>query len=115
MKKYHVRLSIRHTLMIFMFSVVFALCVSVVINNDRMMQKLVSEYMGVWSKQIIDSVSSEMNATFQYVDRIVNSLVNSSSNYSVYTGRCEKRSARIKRGRGLSGDAVPEKEYMGIL
>ena len=74
MKKYHVRLSIRHTLMIFMFSVVFALCVSVVINNDRMMQKLVSEYMGVWSKQIIDSVSSEMNATFQYVDRIVNSM-----------------------------------------
>ena len=79
MKKYHVRLSIRHTLMIFMFSVVFALCVSVVINNDRMMQKLVSEYMGVWSKKIIDSVSSEMNATFQYVDRIVNSLVNSSA------------------------------------
>ena len=79
MKKYHVRLSIRHTLMIFMFSVVFALCVSVVINNDRMMQKLVSEYMGVWSKQIIDSVSGEMNATFQYVDRIVNSLVNSSA------------------------------------
>ena len=73
------RLSIRNTLMMFMLSVVFLLCLIVFANNDRMIQKLISEYVGVWSCQIMEGVTGEVNAAAQHIEHIVNGFASSSA------------------------------------
>ena len=71
------KISIRSALLAFTISIVLALCMVIMVSNYVTLQQVMSEYVDVFVDQTMESVTSEINSSAQYVNSLIQSIVNS--------------------------------------